>query len=277
MIDDQLFHPVDNMDLKVASMDADEFLPFAENYFKDFRPSIPPIVHQIWFGEVPPQIGEMMDTFSVDYVRKNPGWKYVLWDEGGLNSLEMTNGDIFRSEKAYDCRSDIARLEILHRFGGFYVDSDCVWLGTKSLSEVPSKNGIMIAYEKEGESVGTGLLRRDTKRCANGVFGSTIANPIIAFIMGRLKRSYPVNRHRGAVYCTGPDFVQGILNSLPGLVDINSHKYFYPKWWCVDPERNPDIGDFLIQRELAVSDLARLHPESVMFHKGFTSAKEVKS
>jgi mannosyltransferase OCH1-like enzyme len=263
---------LENMDRKVASMDVEQFLSFANSYFRDFRWSIPAVIHQIWFGDIPSNIKEMMDTFSVDYMQKNPGWRYIFWDEKRLKSIDMMNGDIFQSEKSYDCKSDIARLEILNKFGGFYVDSDCVWLGNKTLSSVPSKNGIMIAYEKEGESIGTGLLGKDKKRCANGVFGSTIANPIIAFIMGKLRNSYCSNRIKGAVSATGPDFVQGVLNSLSNLVRISSHEYFYPKWWCVDPTRNPEHEQFLFQRNLPVVDLARFYPEAVLFHKGYTSS-----
>ena len=266
---------LENMDRKVAEMDTERFLSFAGNYFRDFRWTIPPIVHQIWFGEVPSRIKEMMETFSEDYVNKNPGAKYIFWNEKRLKSLGMMNRDLFDLETKYDGKSDIARLEILNRFGGFYVDSDCVWLGGKSLNSVPSKNGIMIAYEKAGNSIGKGYLEKETTRCANGVFGATVANPIIAFMIGRLKDTYSSRRRHGVVASTGPDFVQGVLDSLPGLTETASHKYFYPVWWCVNKDKNPGYDDFLRQRDLSVESLALLHPESVLFHKGFTSAEGV--
>ena len=247
---------LENMDRKVAAMDNDLFLSFAANYFKDFRWTIPPIIHQIWFGDVPPRIKEMMETFS---------------KEKRLKSLGMINKDIFDLEKKQDCKSDIARLEVLNRFGGFYIDSDCVWLGNKSLNSVPSKNGIMIAYEKAGESIGKGYLEKDTTRCANTVFGATIANPIIAFMIGKLRCSYDSKRRHGVVSSTGPDFVQGVLDSLPGLIDIVSHKYFYPVWWCADPDKNFECEKFLNQRDLSVEEIASLYPESILFHRGFTS------
>jgi hypothetical protein len=263
---------LENMDRKVAEMDTEQFLRFAHNYFRDFRWTIPQIIHQIWFGDVPPRIKEMMETFSEDYVKKNPGSRYIFWNEKRLKSLGMINKDIFEIEKGYDCKSDIARLEILNRFGGFYVDSDCVWLGNKSLNSVPSKSGIMIAYEKAGSSIGKGYLEKDTTRCANGVFGATIANPIIAFMIGKLRGSYDSKRKHGVVSSTGPDFVQSVLDSLPGLTETASHNYFYPLWWCVNPDKNPEHSQFLNQRDLSIEKLASLHPESVLFHRGFTSS-----
>lgn len=267
---------LENMDRKVAEMDIEHFLSFAGNYFRDFRWTIPPIIHQIWFGEVPSRIKEMMETFSEDYVSKNPGTRYILWNERRLRSLGMINKDVFELETKHDCKSDIARLEILNKFGGFYVDSDCVWLGTKTLNSVPSKNGIMIAYEKAGTSIGRGYLEKETTRCANGVFGSTVANPIIAFMIGRLKDAYASQRRYGVVASTGPDFVQGVLDSLNGLTETVSHKHFYPIWWCVNKDKNPEYEEFLRQRDLSVKSLALLHPESVLFHKGFTSAEGAK-
>ena len=264
---------LENMDRKVAAMDTEQFLAFAQNYFRDFRWTIPPVIHQIWFGKVPPKIKEMMETFSEDYVKNNPGSRYIFWNEKRLRSLGMINKDIYEAESGYDCKSDMARLEILNRFGGFYVDSDCVWLGNKSLNSVPSKNGIMIAYEKAGNSIGKGYLEKDTTRCANGVFGATIANPIIAFMIGKLKESYASQRRCGVVASTGPDFVQGVLDSLPGLTETASHKYFYPVWWCVNKEKNPEYDKFLSQRKLSPESLALLHPESILFHKGFTSSE----
>jgi mannosyltransferase OCH1-like enzyme len=263
---------LEGMDRKISSMDLQQFMSFSLSYFKDFRWTIPPIIHQIWFGEVPKKIKEMMATFSEDYIGKNPGSRYILWNEKRLRSLGMINDDIFKSEKEYDCKSDIARLEILNRFGGFYVDSDCVWLGTKPLNSVPSKNGIMIAYEKAGLTIGKGYLDKDTTRCANGVFGASIANPIVAFLIGRLRKSYAERRRHGVVASTGPDFVQGVLDEL-SLTETASHKYFYPVWWCVNPDKNPDAEKFIRLKSLSPEDLSALYPESVLFHKGFTSSE----
>ena len=174
---------LEKMDIDVANMTTEEFIKFAPNYFRDFRLLIPPTIHQIWFGDTPPEINSMMKTFSKEYINKYTGWRYILWTEDKLNNLDMINKDLFMQEKSYDAKSDIARLEILNKFGGWYLDSDFVWLGEKPLSSLISlaKNGFIISYEKNGTKIGSKFLQKDTTRVANGFLGSTIGNPIIAY------------------------------------------------------------------------------------------------
>jgi mannosyltransferase OCH1-like enzyme len=266
---------LEEMDKSVSQMNKDVFIDFARNYFRDFRWTIPHVIHQIWLGgPIPPPIKEMMDTFSVDYIKRYPGSRYILWDDNKLKNFKMINKDLFDQEDKYDCKSDIARVEILNKFGGFYIDADTVWLGNRPMSNAPSSYGITIAYEKEGTTIGNRYLNNKTKRCANGVFGSTIQNPIMAFIIGQMRKSYNNNRQHGVVVSTGPDFVQSLFDSLkPELsIEILNHKYFYPCWWCIDPKNNPNYKEFLETKNMSNQQIAQKYPEAILFHKGFTSA-----
>jgi mannosyltransferase OCH1-like enzyme len=266
---------LEEMDKQVTNMNVHHFLSFAKNYFRNFRLMIPPIIHQIWLGDMPPEIRDMMETFSHNYTQKYPGWRYILWDEKRLKHLDMINKDIFEKEPKYDSKSDIARLEILNRFGGWYLDSDFIWLGNNSLSELTAqiKKGFAIAYEKTGEVIGSGYLKDNTTRVANTILGSTIANPIIAFIIGQLKHSYPLNCERGAVACTGPDFIQTVLGQIARDLDINiiDHNYFFPVWWCTDKNRNKDFDEHKINLSLNAEELKRKYPQTIAYHMGFTS------
>jgi len=266
---------LEGMDKKVASMSRDEFLFFAKNYFRNFRLTIPPIIHQIWLGEMPPGIKNMMETFSKDYVQKNKGWRYILWDEKRLKNLNMINEDIFDKEQKYDSKSDIARLEILNRFGGWYLDSDFIWLGNHHLSELPYdiNNGFAIAYEKNGSCIGRGYLTKDSKRVANTLLGSTIANPIVAFLIGQLKNNYQPDI--GPVASTGPDFVQSVLNEISTELNMKilDPKYSFPVWWCSDENRNPQYNEYKEASNMNRDELQLKYPEAIIYHKGFTSAK----
>jgi|688.fasta_scaffold03590_16 hypothetical protein len=268
---------LEKMDIDIANMTAEEFLKFAPNYFRDFRLLIPPIIHQIWFGEISSEIKMMMETFSKEYTNKYPGWRYILWTEEKLNNLDMINKDLFMKEKKYDAKSDIARLEILNRFGGWYLDSDFVWLGDKPLSSLISvvKNGFIISYEKNGTKTGSRFLDKDTTRVANGFLGSTISNPIIAFIIGQMRESYGVNQNEGAVICSGPDFVQSCLDSISGIdISILDHKHFFPAWWCLDKQRNTSYDEHIQNTSISIAELGKKYPSSIAYHMGFTSKNE---
>lgn len=267
-------YTLENTDKKVSTMSKQDFIEFSKNYFRDFRFSIPNVIHQIWLGGSPPEeIKNMMETFSIGYKQKHPHTRYILWDDEKLKSLNMINQDIFDQEKSYDCKSDIARLEVLNKFGGIYIDSDTIWLGEKSILSLQNQisYGILIAYEKDGTKIGSGYLDSQTTRCANGVFGSTIQNPIIAYLIGKLRESYKLNRKHGVVASTGPDFIQSTFDSLKSHLDINilSHKYFYPCWWSKNKKFNPQYDELIKLKEKTTKEICQKYPESILFHCGW--------
>jgi len=71
---------------------------------------------------------EAFRAFADGWQRLHPDWKYTLWDESTLPALR--NQDLY-DRAAELCpglegqlRSDIARYELLYRFGGVWVDLD---------------------------------------------------------------------------------------------------------------------------------------------------------
>ena len=85
-------------------------------------PTIPKIMHHIWLGSAVP---DWMQGFINGFREQNPEWKSEVW-----TSLPDWADDTLR--EAYEgceqwCqRSDIIRYLVLERFGGIYIDSDCV-------------------------------------------------------------------------------------------------------------------------------------------------------
>jgi mannosyltransferase OCH1-like enzyme len=79
---------------------------------------IPRTIHQIWFGPNPrPQ--QWMSTWR----ERHPGWSYQLWTEETLPQL--ANQRLFETlGSLWHGKADLARYEILHRYGGVYIDAD---------------------------------------------------------------------------------------------------------------------------------------------------------
>jgi inositol phosphorylceramide mannosyltransferase catalytic subunit len=81
----------------------------------------------IWLGGAMP---DEYRRFAGSWVRHHSRWEFTLWGERELAVLPMRNRELYGlAEKeaptdAIRWRVDIARLEILHRFGGIYVDAD---------------------------------------------------------------------------------------------------------------------------------------------------------
>jgi hypothetical protein len=60
-------------------------------------------------------------------------------------------------------------------------------------------------------------------------------------------------------------------------VNILNHKYFYPSWWCVNKQNNPEYHEFVKDSFLSKKGLIKKYPEAILFHKGWTSAKNKDS
>ena len=98
----------------------DKWLDSKKNNRKE-KPKIPKIIHHIWLGSpLPKKYLEFINTWKT----KNPEWEFILWDEKKLEDLDMINKNLYLKLKNYGAKSDVARLEILYKMGGIYLDTD---------------------------------------------------------------------------------------------------------------------------------------------------------
>lgn len=108
---------------------------------------IPKIIHQLWIGPKKPPV-VLMDTWK----NLNPGWQYMFWNEAALQQY-FPNG--LQNQKQYNemdelCgKCDIARVEILNTYGGFFIDADSICL--RPLDDYLLVNNSFSCYENEFE------------------------------------------------------------------------------------------------------------------------------
>ena len=82
---------------------------------------IPRKIHQIWIGS---KLPASYRTWTDSWVLKNQGWDYILWDKKAIFNFGLVNEEAFIHSPSLGVKSDIARYEILERFGGVYADTD---------------------------------------------------------------------------------------------------------------------------------------------------------
>ena len=125
--------------LQLLENDKSTFSKMSNRYFeKNQNTPIPKIIHQIWLGPHKPPFS--MDSWKNKYCSRFPDWKYKLWTEYEIRrQLDLINLSYYQKDPRWDAKSDIARYEILYRFGGMYIDSDCHWTGTRTLDDVYSQ------------------------------------------------------------------------------------------------------------------------------------------
>ncbi|MEW7976985.1 MAG: glycosyltransferase [Candidatus Sedimenticola endophacoides] len=82
---------------------------------------IPKVIHQIWLGSRFPR---KYKSWSESIRRQNPDCEYILWDEKRIDEINLLNRTAFDKSPSLAVKSDIARIEILHQYGGMYFDTD---------------------------------------------------------------------------------------------------------------------------------------------------------
>lgn len=182
-------------------------------------PLVPKIIHQIWIGNEPfPE----KYKFIVDKWRTmHPWWDYKLWDDTAIAALELENKEFYTAGANPGEKSDIARYEILKRFGGVYVDTDfeCI----KSFDDLISKVDFCMAVEPVTTSPAC---------LGNACIIAAPHHPILCALVDEIKNH---RMHRNTVQRTGPwyattVFTQYVERITPYTVILPSI-YFYPRPW----------------------------------------------
>jgi inositol phosphorylceramide mannosyltransferase catalytic subunit len=199
-----------------------EFLTVKEHFDNEpEKQTIPKIIHQIWVGDK-----EMPIEWINSWKEKNPTFKHILWDEKMIRKEGLVNEHIFddyknlnyRDGKMYHGMADVARVEILKKYGGIYIDADTECI--KSLEGADFLNTDFFSVY-EGDKPHPKLKKI---LVATGVIGSIPNHPILDEY---IKKISSVSVNIDAWLKTGPALFTDILqNYQVKLLPANT---FYPK------------------------------------------------
>lgn len=155
--------------------------------------SIPRSLHLIWIGPHEPPWA-CIETWRTELVHAYPGWEVRLWRDRDLDELLLVNRDAYERTASLCGKADIARYEILHRFGGVYVDADSVWLGRplEPLLAAAQRYGFFGALEGAPELM----------MC--GFFGAVAGHPILAEVIAALPARLAALQGEPQWVLTGP-------------------------------------------------------------------------
>lgn len=178
----------------VRGPNKDRFSPYfidSESFGETNDYGIPKIIHQIWVGDQSKRPQFCMDTW------KMKDWKYKLWTEDEIEELQLQNQelyDYFYEKKIWHGCSDVARIEILNKYGGIYIDADTERLAPiDELLKFDRLTGRTAINEIETRDFFAVWSNRDD-RIANGVIASVKNHPILTnYIeeMGRAEKVEP--------------------------------------------------------------------------------------
>lgn len=214
---------------------------------------IPRIIHQIWIG---PKEPPMHWIKTVQNFARNNGYSYKLWRDVDIDALGLTNLRAYRAEPSWAGKADIARYEILYRYGGIYVDADSMIINEdkvnldKVFSDIVTDS--FAAYEKNGSCL-----------IANGIIGSVAGGQFMSKMIKYIKETYEGYRIFGipAFISTGPYAMSHLYyrDNNWRLMTVLPSDYFYPAhWWGVDQKQSQ-------------SDIELKYPNAYMYQFGYTT------
>lgn len=156
------------------------------------RLEIPRVFHHIWFGSdsLPDEVERLRKTWRANH----PEWEFRLWRETDLGWLR--NEVLFDRASSYAQKADIARYEIIHRFGGVYLDADM-----ESLKPI---DGLIDGLDFFAGREGDGFV-------AIGIFGAPPRNALLNEIITQLPVSCLLNRRCSIAMQTGPGLLTRCL------------------------------------------------------------------
>jgi mannosyltransferase OCH1-like enzyme len=214
---------------------------------------IPKIIHQIWLGpNKRPDI--WTNSWKIDYIKKYPDWEYKLWTEKEINELDLINNKQYKHEQFYNGKSDIARYEILNKFGGIFIDADSLWIN-HSLDDILNKSkdsGMFCAEEPVNKW-----------SIANGVIGFTKDHIILKEIIDHITNNYfnlkkKLKKEKDIWRVTGTEPFTKIVKNFKNTLILESY-YFYPESF----HKN--------NLSLDSQNFKNMYPNSIMFQYGYTT------
>ena len=128
---------------------------------------VPRILHRIRLGRdvLPPEAA----YYELLWKQLHPGWEHVTWTMSNLPPL--INKELFWQSENTGHRSDVLRLELMHRFGGVYVDLDM--LPQKPLDPLLDCDGFLGQIPPSPRDI-------CVQRVETAVIGSVPNNPFVA-------------------------------------------------------------------------------------------------
>jgi hypothetical protein len=176
---------------------------------------IPRTIHRVWLGTAP--IPTEHQRFGETFAQHHPGWEMRLWTDEDLPGLGITAEERERT-RAYSELSNLARYEVLHRFGGVYIDTDVECL--RPLTPLLRGVDAFAALEVPG-------------RVGNAILGAVPEHPVFARATRLARRTLGTGVN--SPNANGPYFLSLLLEQEPGFA-IFGAKLFYPYLWD-EPER----------------------------------------
>lgn len=165
-------------------------------------------IHQIWIGPKPAPLSLMRSWRDM-----NPSYEYILWDSDRVRSANFYNARQIAAQREWCGKADIIRYEVLHRYGGIYVDADSICV--RPLSDDFLVHDSFAGYENE--IARPGLI-------ATGTVGASKGNELMRMLVDEISR---LDMRYGSAWRTvGPQLMTRMVIQ-SGYTGLHVYPSFY--------------------------------------------------
>lgn len=148
---------------------------------------IPKLLHLMWVGSEPsPELRRNLARLQ----ELNEGWKVRLWRAGQMDWLR--NRDLFDAWPTAPGKSNIFRYEVIHKYGGYWLDADFEWLRPLPPAYFPTP-GLVVAPSRRGAY-------------STGIIGAPAGHPFLQRLIERLPASAAAHPGATSQVVSGPVF-----------------------------------------------------------------------
>jgi mannosyltransferase OCH1-like enzyme len=176
---------------------------------------IPKILHRVWIGSV--QKPDEYDMFWHGWQNLHPDWTFMDWHDGNVSELELY--PLIQQTRSPASGADIARYEIIFKFGGVYID--CDFECKKNLENLLDDADFVVCNQVNDFS--------NVDYCSNGFFAAIPQHSILKEAVHQLKAISPeVINSKSPEHVSGPYFFRAILGKFLEKVKILNTEHFYP-------------------------------------------------
>ena len=192
--------------------------------------NIPKIIHQIWLGPYDPPLKWMKNW--MDFCQKY-NWEYRLYRDSDIEQFGLINKEIYDKSSSYQKKADIARYEIIYKYGGLYIDCDMIWLGKNISKYLPLDKNMFIGIQEFPSIHDIG----NHKLC-NGMFAAPPRHSILKRCIEKIPEydSSIIKKIYGPWTITGPVLLNDCIKE---PIIVVPYHYIFP----VDFHSKQDIKD----------------------------------
>jgi mannosyltransferase OCH1-like enzyme len=199
---------------------------------------IPRVIHRIWLGDEPPERVVQLET---EWRQMHPGWAVHTWRDWDLPFLR--NQLWFDRATHPAQQADIARLELLHRIGGVYVDTDLAPL--RPIEPLIAETGFFIGAEDE-QWLGTAII------------GGRAGHPFLTAVIDGIPASILSQPGAEPNEQTGPKYLTAchlayLRDASAGPVAVFPRALFYPYHFSEPERRNDPFPEAYAKHEWSMS------------------------